>query len=388
MPDQPPNAGNPPATDKKPNGSPVAGLVVPGLLILAAGAVFAVFYLLNQKQPPIDPHAQLLGFVVAAEKYATLDAARYKDENKDLIADTPADAADPAELFFCEIPGPNPDKDEETWKAFLAHMEKATGKPCKYLKKVDVPAGPPEKRDGDRQGEEEAPPDGTLRTFEAQLDALDKGRLHVTAFTTGQVVRAVNTAGFRPLVVPADQAGRFTYQVKVLVPANSKAEKVSDLKGKKLAVTALSSNSGAKAPFVEFHEKFQLFPTRDYSLEKVGRTDAALAALVKGDVDATCIASDLLAREEAAGRASKDKYKVLYTFGEYPKLCFGVSHKLPDALVKKVQNGFETFPFDTNPAGQKYAAEGSVRFAPIDYLKDWEAVRQVDTKLAEIVKKR
>lgn len=398
MPDQPPNAGNPPAADKKPNGSPIAGLIVPGLLILAAGAVFAVFYFLNQKQPPVDPVKLLNGYVVNAEKFAKL-SDEYRDADGDLVADTPADAKEPAELYFTEIPGPNPDRDEETWKAFLEHMSKHTGKPCKYLKKVDLPPGPPatpDEADGVEAGEPAAEA-GTVRSFDAQLSALKGGKLHITAFTTGQVRQAVNTAGFRPLVVPADQAGKFTYQIQVLVPAGSKAEKVSDLKGKKLAVAALSSNSGAKAPFVAFHDEFKLFPARDFTVVPTGRYEAALGQLVQGKVDATCIASDLLAREltrpeptadeKKRGwvKLTEDKYRVLHTFGDFPKLCFGVSHTLPPDLVKKIQKGFDEFRFEGTAVGEKYKGDAAVKFQPIDYKKDWEAVRKVDDRLVDII---
>lgn len=389
-PPAPPAAGKPPP-------SPLAGLAIPGLLILAAGVVFGVFYYLNPKSPPPDTGKMLDGYAVAAEKYAKL-ADGYADANGDLIADTPADAKMPTELFFCEIPGPNPEADAQTWDAFLKHMSAATGLPCKYLTKADVPAGPPEKREGDREEQGAAGSDGSVKSFDAQLAALKGGQLHVTAFTTGQVRQAVTTAGFRPLVVPADKDGKFFYQVKVLVPANSSAKTPADLKGKKLAVSALSSNSGAKAPLVMLHDEFKLSPRTDYSITLAGTHWAALAQVVGGKADATCIASDLLAREvgrepteqEAKlGRVklTEDQFKVIHTSGDFPKLCFGVSHALPEDLVAKIRKGFETFPFD-GEVGKKYKADGAVKFQPVDYKKDWEAVRQVDDKLAEIVKKK
>ena len=40
------------STDANPKPSPLAGLVIPLLLIAAAGVVFGVFYALNQRLPP------------------------------------------------------------------------------------------------------------------------------------------------------------------------------------------------------------------------------------------------------------------------------------------------------------------------------------------------
>ncbi len=394
MADATPNAPAPPADAKKSNGSVVGGLVIPGLLIVAAAAVFGVFYALNPKQPP---RKILNGYAVAAEKYGTLDK-KFTDENKDLIADTPDGAKAPAVLFFCEIPGGNPDQDEETWAAFLAHMSKETGVPCKYLKKVPQVVPPPGFAATPPPGEDGRPVEddmGVVKSFGSQLNALGEGHLHVTAFTTGQVRQAVNTAGFRPLVVPADKDDKYTYRVKVLVPANSPAKTLADLRGKKLSVSGMSSHSGAKAPFVHLFDEHKMLPEADYAVLLPGRYELALAQLVKGEADAVCIASDLLDRELARPeptddekkrglvKLTADKYKVLHTFGDYPKVCFGVSHKLPEDLVKKVLTGFRKFPFD-GAVGDKYKPGGAVKFHPVEYKKDWQTVRAVDDRLAEI----
>ncbi len=388
----------PPTGKPKQNGSPTGGLVIPLLLIAAAGVVFAVFYFLNTKTPPpADASAALDGYLIWADKYASL-STEYTDADGDLVADTPADAKEPDVLYFTEIPGTNPDKDEQTWADFLEHMSKATGKSCKYLKKIDLPPQPPPPP---REGEEADPPteaDGSITTFDAQRRALHDGKLHVTAFTTGQVRQAVNAAGFRPLVVPADKDGKSAYQVEVLVPASSPVKTVADLKGKTVVVSALSSNSGAKAPFVLFHDEFKLHPRTDYKIKITGSYWAALADLVGGKADAVCIASDLLARELAytptddelkRGRVqlSEDKFRRIYKSGDYPKLCFGVSHTLPKPLRDKLLEGFRTFAFG-GAVGEKYKADGSIQFLPVEYKTDWERVRKIDDRLAEILKKK
>jgi phosphonate transport system substrate-binding protein len=279
-------------------------------------------------------------------------------------------------------------------------MTQATGVPCKYLKKAPtvVPppgfaATPPPNPDG-QEVEDDV---GVVKSFGSQLSALSDGHLHVTAFTTGQVRQAVNTAGFRPLVVPATAEGKFTYQVKVLVPTKSTAKTLADLRGKQLTVSGLSSHSSAKAPFVHLYDEYKMLPERDYTVQKVGRYELAFAQLVKGDTDAVFVASDLLDRELARGeptaeeakrglvKLTADKYKVLHTFDkEYPKLCFGVSHTLPEDLVKKILTGFETFKFEGTEVGKKYAADKVEKFQPVNYKQHWEEVRKVEDRLAEI----
>lgn len=381
-----------PAPGPKPASSPLSGLVVPVSLIALAGVVFAYFYFTTPTPPPVDPSKVLNGYLVDADKFAKL-AAGYTDADGDLVADAPAadKCVDPAELIFTEIPR-DPDKDAETWEPFLAHLSKATGKPCKYLKKVAVPAAPASNPAAGEPGEEPAAADvpaddaGAVRSYDVQVEALRTGQLHVTAFTTGQVKAAVNTAGFRPLFVPADQDGRFHYQVEVLVPAASPAKTVADLKGKTVAVSALSSNSSAKAPFVLFHDEFKLNPRTDYAVKLSGSYDAALAQLVNGEVDAVCIAGDLLARELAAGKIKEEQFKRLYKSGDYPKLCFGAAHNLKPDLLAKIKAGFESFAFAGTKVGEKYKGDGAVKFRAVEYRKDWQPVRDVDDRLVAILK--
>lgn len=55
-------ADTPPAAHaNKPAPSPLVGLLIPGLLIVAAVGVFVVFYFLNLKQPAVAPASLLNG---------------------------------------------------------------------------------------------------------------------------------------------------------------------------------------------------------------------------------------------------------------------------------------------------------------------------------------
>ena len=139
-----------------------------------------------------------------------------------------------------------------------------------------------------------------------------------------------------------------------------------------------------------------MIPEKDYTVLKPGQAELAFAQLATGETDAMCVASDLLARELARGEPSEeekkrgymkltpDKFKEVHTFGDYPKLCFGVSHALPKDLVMQIQKGFEKFPFEGTEVGKKYASGGAVKFLPVDYKKDWKSVRDVEDRLAEI----
>src|SRR5581483_6422540 len=156
------------------------------------------------------------------------------------------------------------------WMDFLVALEKATG--TKVVLRTDV---------GGLQG---------------QLAALRKGTLHVTAFSTGEVPLAVNSAGFVPLWSPADVDGTYAYEMEILVPAASNIKTPADLRGRSIAFTSLSSNSGARAPLVILKEKFGLLPARDYAYTLTGTHERSLKDLAEGRHDAVCVANDLVAR--------------------------------------------------------------------------------------------
>ncbi|MCH3689019.1 PhnD/SsuA/transferrin family substrate-binding protein, partial [Campylobacter lari] len=78
------------------------------------------------------------------------------------------------------------------------------------------------------------------------------GRLHVGGFSTGPTAFAVNIAGAVPFAVKGYAEGFQGYNLIVIVKKDSPYQKLTDLKGKKLAHTAPSSNSGHMAPVALF----------------------------------------------------------------------------------------------------------------------------------------
>ena len=86
----------------------------------------------------------------------------------------------------------------------------------------------------------------------AEIEAMRSGRLHVGGFSTGPTAFAVNLAGAVPFAVKGDATEFQGYHLIVIVRKSSPFMKLSDLKGKKVAHTAPSSNSGHMAPMALF----------------------------------------------------------------------------------------------------------------------------------------
>ncbi len=356
--------------------------LVVGLIVVGA---FGYVYYTNTQIETVDSSKLFTGYLKNSESQSTL-AAEYTDANGDLVADAPSaeKLIDPKELIFSEIATDDPEKAAEVWKPFLAYLSEKTGKPCKFY--VNPAYAPAPTAPAEPDADETARSDAKGVSFDDELEALKTGRLHICAFSTGQVKAATNLAGFQPLFAPATKDNQFSYTMEVIVPADSPAKTVAGLKGKRVGLVALSSNSGAKAPLVLFQEKFQLNPKTDYIIQITGRHEQSMKLVCEKQLDAACVASDLLKREVDSGRIKADQYKSIYSSPPYPKLCFGTAHNLNADLMKKIRTAFETFQFAGNSVGQKYQADDATHFHPVDYKTDWASVREIDDSLVSILK--
>src|SRR5262245_3705889 len=157
--------------------------------------------------------------------------ARFTDVDGDLVADTPARTVDPQTLIFAYTPGEDPASYGRVWDGFLRHLERATGKPVRLF-----PA-----------------PSNT-----SQIEAMRSGRLHIAAFGTGAVPVAVNCAGFVPMAIMGGDNGILGYEMEIITYPGSGITKPADLKGRKLAFTSPTSNSGFKAPSILLRDEFGL----------------------------------------------------------------------------------------------------------------------------------
>jgi phosphonate transport system substrate-binding protein len=91
------------------------------------------------------------------------------------------------------------------------------------------------------------------------------GRLHVAGFNTGSVPLAVNCAGFVPFAMMASKDNRYGYEMEIITYPGSGIEKIEDIKGKRLAFTAETSNSGYKAPSALLRDQFKMEAGKDYT---------------------------------------------------------------------------------------------------------------------------
>ena len=274
---------------------------------------------------------------------------QYCDENKDLVADVPKDQKrwkNPSSLVFTYTPVEDPAVYENAFKPFLDHLGKCTGKRIVYF---------------------------PVQSNAAEIEAMRAGRLHVGGFSTGPTGFAVNLAGAIPFAVKGNEKELQGYNLIMIVKKDSPYQKLADLKGKKVAHTSPSSNSGHLAPQVLFPPE-GLVPDKDYKVLFSGKHDQSVMGVNSGDYDAAPVASDVFYRMAGRGQVKESDFRIIYKSPAFPTSSFAYAHDLAPDLAKKLTQCFYDYRFTDE---MKKTFGGADRFFPISYQKDWAVVRKV-----------
>ena len=276
----------------------------------------------------------------------------YCDDNNDLVADTPKDPAklkDPSTLIFAYSAVEAPAVYQKAFQPLMDALAGCTGKKVVYY-----PANSPT----------------------ALIEAMRSGRLHVADFGTGSVGFAVNLAGAVPVVAFADEKGIAGYTVAAIVRADSPYKTLADLKGKKVAHTSPSSNSGNLAPRVFFPE-LGLTPDVDYKPLMSGGHDKSVLGVGRGDYDMAPVASDVLERILERGDVKRDDIRIIYRSKVFPTSQFSRAHDLKPELAAAIDKCFLDFKL---PPEMSKQFNNASRFVPITYKETWAPIREIAEK--------
>jgi phosphonate transport system substrate-binding protein len=212
-----------------------------------------------------------------------------------------------------------------------------------------------------------------VQSNSAEIEAMRSGRLHVAGFSTGPTGFAVNLAGAVPFAAKGTEKGPHGYHLISVVKANSPYQKLADLKGKRVAHTAPSSNSGHLAPLVLYPPQ-GLKPNEDYKPLMSGGHDKSALGVLSGDYDMAGVASDVFERMITRGTIKADDYRIIYRSPIFPTSSFAYAHDLKPDLAKKLTDCFYAFRF---PEAMQKEFNGDDRFFPITYRETWKVVREI-----------
>src|SRR4249920_3653061 len=211
----------------------------------------------------------------------------YCDANNDLVADPPIDPKkwkNPSTIVFTYTPVEDPAVYENVFKPFTTALAKCLDKKVVFYQ---------------------------VQSNAAEIEAMRSGRLHVGGFSTGPTNFAVNLAGAVPFAVKGDANEWQGYQLWFVVRKDSPFQKLSDLKGKKVAHVQPSSNSGNLAPRA-LSPGQGLVPDQDYKVVYSGKHDQTVMGVLSGDYDGGPVASDVFKRMAERGQIKADDFRVIW----------------------------------------------------------------------------
>jgi phosphonate transport system substrate-binding protein len=353
----------------------VLKVLVPLLVVVGAGYGYVYWkYAAEEAALSVPPFGIYLKQTF--DYPAELDQSYFADADGDMVADPPSDSSkliDPPVLVFSVL-GSDIVAEQASWKDFLAHLEKTTGKKVKLEHRPYI-------------------------TQEDFLKLRDGTDVQILQLNTGAVVPAVTLGGFVPLAVPAAADGSFGYELEFIASPKGSIQKLEDLAGKSIPFTdkrvALGNTrsfSGYKAPMALLYDKYKLLPHRDYQPLYAGTTTDLIVGVRDQRYALAPVASDFLQRRVAEDpseareqrKIAADQYNAIPTGQKYPPACVGVVHNLNKNLRDNIEKAFVGYQFKGTSMEKEYAPANQVQFVKVDYKKDWEPVRKVDEQLRKL----
>ena len=168
--------------------------------------------------------------------------------------------------------------------------------------------------------------------------------------------------------------GGIGYTLQLITYKDSPIKSVADLKGKRVAHVAPSSNSGDIAPRALFGA-MGVVPGKDYEVLYSGKHDNSVMGVVNKDYDAAPVASTVVERMQARGMFKPDALRVVYESSPFPRTAFGVAHNLAPELKAKIREAFLSFDFKKSKLATEF--KDTERFAAISYKEAWRDVRTI-----------
>lgn len=168
----------------------------------------------------------------------------------------------------------------------------------------------------------------------------------------------------------------------IVVSKDSKIKKLSDLKGKTIAVPSAGSFGSTVLPLFAAQHEGGLDLQKDLKVVISGSHEAGYQAVLQGKADA---AGGLTRTFQLMPDEARAKLRIFYTTKEYSPLPFAARKDVPAKVVARVQKAIAEF--SKNPANAPILAELNMKQG-FEAAKpsDWDDVRKAREGLVRVTK--
>ena len=166
--------------------------------------------------------------------------------------------------------------------------------------------------------------------------------------------------------------------MEIITYPGSGIEKVEDIKGKQLAFTSPTSNSGFKAPSAILKADFGMVPEKDFEAVYSGKHDNSILGVANKDYKAASIANSVLKRMISREVVKPDQVKSIYKSQTFPTTGFGVAHNLKPELKAKIQEAFFSFAWEGTSLQKEFEKSNEGQFLKMTYKEFWDVIRKID----------
>ncbi len=211
---------------------------------------------------------------------------------------------------------------------------------------------------------------------------LEEGGLSIAFVCSGPYVKDKEKFGAELLVAPQSYGKPF-YYAYIIVPKDSPAKDIADLKGKKFAFTDPKSNTGRIVPTYMIAKEFNTTPEKFFGRTIFTRShDKSIEATAKKIVDGASIDSliyDYLAKKNPDFTAQTKIIRKSQPYGIPPVI---VRKDLDPAIKDKIKQIFLTMHKD--PAGKAILDGLMVDKFIIPKDADYDSVREMNKWIAKV----
>lgn len=175
--------------------------------------------------------------------------------------------------------------------------------------------------------------------YAATSEALRFGRLDVAYLGPVTYILQGRRAALEPFARPSHTGVGPTFQAVVIVPADSPATSLADLKGKEVAFGDPASTSGTWVPRYMFAAA-GLVSERDYTLRVLGSHDAVALSVVNRKADAGGLSMPIYKRLLKEGKIDPKAVRVLADSPPIPEYMWTFREGIDPAFKEELRQAF------------------------------------------------